>query len=99
MYACWSNDEETMLLRLRAENVDRLKSREARKVWENIAKEMKDKFVTKKTTDKYQKMKYLVDRYKQAKDWNSKQSEGNGRKSAHYDEIDEVLGCRDIATF
>ena len=44
-------------------------------------------------------MKYLVDRYKQAKDWNSKQSEGNGRKLAHYDEIDEVLGCRDIATF
>lgn len=75
VYACWSNDEETMLLRLRAENVDRLKSREARKAWENIAKEMKDKFGTKKTTDKYQKkMKYLVDRYKQAKDWNSKQS-------------------------
>lgn len=100
VYACWSNDEETMLLRLRAENFDRLKSREARKAWENIAKEMKDKFGTKKTTDKYQKkMKYLVDRYKQAKDWNSKQSEGNGRKSAHYDEIDEVLGCRDIVTF
>lgn len=39
-----------MLLRLRAENVDRLKSREARKAWENIAKEMKDKFGTKKQT-------------------------------------------------
>ena len=50
VYACWSNDEETMLLRLRAENVDRLKSREARKAWENIAKEMKDKFGTKKQT-------------------------------------------------
>ena len=74
MYACWSNDEETMLLWLRAENFDRLKSREAQKAWENITKEMKDKFGTKKTTDKYQKMKYLVDRYKQAKDWNSKQS-------------------------
>ena len=35
---------------------------------------------------------------KQAKDWNSKQSGGNRRKSAHYDEIDEVLGCRDIVT-
>ena len=43
-------------------------------------------------------MKYLVDRYKQAKDWNSKQSGGNRKKSAHYDEIDEVLGCRDIVT-
>ena len=49
--------------------------------------------------DKYQKkMKSLVDRYKQAKDWNSKKSGGNRRKSAHDVEIDEVLGCRDIVT-
>ena len=98
-YARWSNDEEKMLLRLWAENFDRLESREARKAWDDIAKKMNDQFGTKKTTDKYQKkMKYLVDRYKQAKDWNSKQSGGNRRKSAHYDEIDEVLGCRDIVT-
>ena len=44
-----------------------------------------DKFGTKK-------MKYLVDRNKQAKDWNSKHSGGNRKKSAHCDEIDEVLG-------
>ena len=48
-----------------------------------------DKFGTKK-------MKYLVDRNKQAKDWNSKQSGGNLKKSAHCDEIDEVLGWRNI---
>jgi len=60
---------------------------------------MDKKFGTKRTTDKYQKkMKYLVDRYKRAKDWKSKQSGGNQRKSTHYDEIDEVLGCRDIVT-
>ena len=90
-----------MLLRLWAETFDRLESMEARKAWDKIAKKMNDKFGTKKTTDKYQKrMKYLVDRYKQAKDWNSKQSGGNRKKSAHYDEIDElsVLGCRDIVT-
>lgn len=98
-YARWSNDEEKMLLRLWAENFDRLESREARKAWDDIAKKMNDQFGTKKTTDKYQKkMKYLVDRYKQAKDWNSKQSGGNRRKSAHYDEIDKVLGCRVIVT-
>ena len=73
VYARWSNGEETMLLRLWAEHFDRLESREARKAWDDIAKKMNDKFGTKKTTDKYQKkMKYLVDRYKQAKDWNSK---------------------------
>ena len=52
----------------------------------------------KQQTSTRSKRKYLVDRYKQAKDWNSKQSGGNRRKSAHYDEIDEVLGCRDIVT-
>ena len=90
-----------MLLRLWAETFDRLERREARKAWDKIAKKMNDKFGTKKTTDKYQKrMKYLVDRYKQAKDWNTKQSGGNRKKSAHYDEIDELpdLGCRDIVT-
>ena len=43
-----------------------------------------DKFGTKK-------MKYLVDRNKQAKDWNSKHSGGK-----HCDEIDEVLRWRNI---
>ena len=99
VYARWSNDEAKMLLTLWAEIFDRLESREARKAWDDIAKKMNDKFGTKRTTDKYQKkMKYHVDRYKQAKDWNSKQSGGNRWKSAHYDEIYEVLGCRDIVT-
>lgn len=79
VYAHWSNDEEKMLMQLWAEHRDHLESREARKAREDIAEEiMNDKFDTKRT-DKYQKkMKYLVDRYKQAKDWNSKQSGGNG---------------------
>ena len=64
VYARWSNDEEKMLLRLWAENFDRLESKEARKAWDDIAKKMYDKFGTKRTTDKYQKkMKYLVDRH------------------------------------
>ena len=99
VYARWSNDEEKMLLSSWAENFDCFESREARKAWDDIAKKMNDKCGGKRTTDKYQKkMKYLVDRCEQAKDWNSKQSGGNRRKSAHYDEIDEVLGCRDIVT-
>ena len=60
---------------------------------------MNDKFGKQRPTNKYQKkMRYIVDRYKFTKDWNSKQSSGNLRKSAHYDEIDEVLGCRDVGT-
>ena len=43
-------------------------------------------------------MKYLIDKYKEAKEWNRKQTGGSKRKSMFYDEIDEVLGCRDIVT-
>ena len=44
-------------------------------------------------------MKYLVDKYKERKDWNRKQSGGSIWKSLHYDEIDEVLRVRDVVTF
>ena len=40
----------------------------------------------------------FVDRYKDAKDWNSKKSGGNLKKSPFYDEIDVILGCRDLLT-
>jgi len=95
----WANDEEKMLISLWADNFDRIESREARKAWDDVAKQMNILFCKKRSTDKYQKkMKYLIERYKQAKDWNSKQSGGNIKKSVHYDEIDQVLGCRDIVT-
>lgn len=54
---------------------------------------------TTRTGDKCKaKMKYLIYRYKTAKDWNAKQSGGHRRKSIYYDDIDEVLGCRDVIT-
>lgn len=43
-------------------------------------------------------MKYWIEQYKGAKDWNSKQTGGNLKQSVHYNEIDEVLGCRDAVT-
>ena len=73
--------KKKMLLRLWAENFDPLESREARIAWDDIVKKVNNKFGTKSTTDKYQKkMKYLVDRYKQAKGWNTNQSGGNQMK-------------------
>ena len=47
------------------------------------------------------KIKYLrnlLDRYKEKKEWNSKQSGGQLRKTPHYDAIDSVIGCRDSVT-
>ena len=74
-------------------------SSQARKAWDKIAKQMKLKFGMTRATERYQKkIKYLVDRYGLGKDWNSKQTGGQLRKSAHFEEIDTVMGCREIMT-
>ena len=58
------------------------------------------RFKSTRTVDKcMRKIKYLMIKYKEKKDWNRNQSGGNLRKSPFYDEIDEVLGCRDFVTF
>ena len=44
------------------------------------------------------KIKYLIENYKAAKDWNIKQSGGNQKESLFYEEIEAVLGCRNIVT-
>ena len=44
-------------------------------------------------------MRYLIDKYKNAKDWNRNQSGGHFRKSPHFDVVDSILGTRDIVTF
>lgn len=50
--------------------------------------------------EKYKrKMKCLVDKYKECKDWNQKQSGGSIWKSLHYDEVDAVLGVHDLVMF
>ncbi|KAK3755158.1 hypothetical protein QZH41_001693 [Actinostola sp. cb2023] len=102
VYEKWTNDEQKILVNLWAENFERIESKDSRKVWDSIAEQINKKFKasrSRRTTDKFQKkIKYLVDRYKQAKDWNVKQSGGHRRKSIFYDEVDEVLGCRDIVT-
>ena len=98
-YDKWSDDEEKMLISLWAENIDRINSSQARKAWEDITTQMNKKFGSKRATESCKKkMKYLLERYKVCKDWNSKQTGGNLRKSAHFNEIDGVMGCRDIVT-
>lgn len=44
-------------------------------------------------------MKYLKDRFKEAKDHNRNQTGGDRKTSPFYEEIDSVLGCRYIVTF
>ena len=96
----WTKDEEKLLVQLWAEKHDQLESRECRKTWAWIAEKISKALQSNKTADKcIRKMKYIIERYKNAKDWNKNQTGGNLRKSVYYDEVDKILGCRDLVTF
>ena len=98
-YDRWTNEQQSYLVQLWADKQDQLNSKDSRVAWRDIAELINLKFATDKTIDKCQrKMKYLIDAYKEKKEWNKNQTGGNLRKSVFYDEIDAVLGCRDIVT-
>ena len=99
-YETFPYTEEKYLVNLWKENHDQLESKNARKVWAKIVDDLNAKFEGNRTVDKcMRKIKYLIDKYKEKKDWNRKQSGGKLKKSPFYDEIDKVLGCRDFVTF
>ena len=90
-YDKWTNEEEKALINLWTDRHERLESKDA---WE-----INRRFGTTCSGEKCQKkMKYLIERYKKAKDWNSHQTGGHRWKTVFYDEIDAVLGCRDVVT-
>ncbi|PFX30701.1 hypothetical protein AWC38_SpisGene4501 [Stylophora pistillata] len=94
-----SNEEQSFLVDLWSEKHDRLESKDARIAWQEICQEIEINFGTKKTVEKCQrKIKYLIDKYKDAKTWNKTQSGCQLRKSVCYDKIDRVLGTRDVVT-
>ena len=91
--------KNSFLVDLCAEKHDRLESKDARIAWQEICQEIEINFGKKKTVEKCQrKIKYLIDKYKDAKTWNKTQSGGQLRKSVFYDKIDRVLGTSDIVT-
>ena len=95
-----TKEEEKLLVQLWAEKHDQLESRESRKTWAWIAEKISKTLRSNKTADKcIRKMKYIIERYKNAKDWNKNQTGGSLRKSVYYDEVDKILGCRDLVTF
>ncbi|KAJ7390870.1 hypothetical protein OS493_021761 [Desmophyllum pertusum] len=99
VYETWSKAEQEILVQLWAEHHEWLESREARTAWRKICDELNSRMESSKTVDKcMKKMKILIEKYKEAKEWNRKQSGGSKRKSILFDEIDAILGCRDIVT-
>jgi len=98
-YDKWTNEQQKYLVQLWAEKQDVLNSKDARNAWRAIAEEINNKFATNKTVEKcMRKIKYIIDAYKERKEWNRNQTGGSLRKSVSYDEIDAVLGCHDIVT-
>ena len=94
-----SKEEEKLSVQLWAEKHDQLESRESRKTWAWIAEKISKVLGTNKTADKcMRKMKYIIERYKNLKDWNKKQTGGSLTKSVYYDEVDKILGCGDVVT-
>jgi len=90
----WGKEEENLLVQLWAEKHDQLESRESRKTWAWIAEKISKTLRTNKIADKcIRKMMYIIERYKNAKDWNKNQTGGSLRKSVYYDEVDKILGC------
>ena len=71
----------------------------ARTAWRKISEELNPHLESNKTVEKcMKKMTYLIEKYKDAKEWNRKQTGGTRRQSTFYNEIDAILGCRDIVT-
>ena len=99
-YETLTRGEETYLVNLWVEYCDCQESKDCRKYWDLIVRELNEKFGKNRTVDKCQrKIKYLVDKYKEKKVWNRKQSRGSLWKSPYYDELDAVLGTRNVVTF
>lgn len=99
-YDSFEPEEERYLVNLWVSYHERLESKDARKYWSKIVDELNAKYNHSRNVEKCKrKMKYLVDKYKERKDWNRKQSGGSIWKSPHYDKIDAVLGVRDVVTF
>ena len=93
-YDKWTNEQQRYLLQSWADQQDMINSKDSRNAWREIAETINNKFKTNKIMDKcLRKIKFLIDGYKENKEWNRNQTGGNLRKTIFYDEINAVLGC------
>ena len=87
-----------MLVQLWCEQQTKLESTDAGKTWEEIASEVSvNRVITSAQCQR--KIKHLKTHYKKAKDANRNQTGGERNTSPFYDEVDSILGCRDIVHF
>ena len=82
-----------------SENLEFIESKDSRKSWEKVAVGLSQKLGKIKTVEQCtRRLKYLKEKYKEANDWNKKQTGGHRKESPFYKELDNVLGCRDAQT-
>ena len=93
-YDTCAQAEQQLLVQLWAKNHEWLESRESRTAWRKIFDNLNADMKSNKVVEKcIKKIKYLIERHEEAKEWNRKQTERKKKKSLFYDEIDAVLGC------
>ena len=98
-YDKWTKEQEAYLVAIWAENLDRLESQQSRKVWQDIANKINEKFHLKCSPAQImRKLKHMKDKYKEAKDWNRRQTGGSYKTCPYYNQFDVVLGSRDSVT-
>ena len=98
-YEMQSQAEQKQLVQLRAENHELLESREAETTGRKFSEELNSRLESNRTVGKcMKKVKYLIEKYKEAKGYNQEQTGATRRQIVFYNEINTILGCRDIVT-
>lgn len=93
----FQKEEEKYLINLWVSYHERLESKDSRKFWSKLVDELNENYHNNRAVEKCKRrVKYLIEKYKERKDWNKKQTGGSLWKSPFYDEIDAVLGVRDV---
>lgn len=91
----WNNAQTAILIQMWAENIDKIESATSQSTWVKI-KEAVDKRGSGKSLKQCKaKLRTLKDAYKKAKD-NNKKTGTSPVYCQFYQEIDAVLGCRDV---
>lgn len=100
IYDTWSQEEKQLLVHLWIGHYEKLQRRkDTRKAWQKISDALHARLGSSKGTEKCtKKMKYLIERYREAKDASSRRTDGFARKSEFYDEIDSVLEANSSRT-
>ena len=99
--ATWTTDQTGYLLQLWASNHDYINSGDSKKAWKKVLEKLNKRFTTqqRKLDQIKRKIKYHVEKYREVREWNKNQSDGDARDCDFFDIIDGILGKRELLQF